>query len=511
MKLSRLSAACALAIAGMAGQAYAQVPGPFDAFNERVILSGATAPDNFLATIVTQLYEPGFHTYLDDNGTPANFADDGNAWRAWFGKVKSTPDIPAAIQGQNILFIKRRRGGSVWGVNPVARAQRIAVIDRNAVTCVLNAGTYRCPIIGIDPGLPGYLNPANPGLTSDFGVSDVEPAMFKGPYNVEFGQNQLSAAETARLSVKPVNVIIMGIVATNAVPDTTNISRSDYTAMLSNLYTDWSQVDPTIVGGNTQVVVCRRVQGSGTQTSYNWFFNNFPCQSQFAGALAPARMITESASGITGGTGTQADPFTIDPTAGYTVVENSGSGNVRNCLAAAQNHTNLDFLHEDGMWYRIQFGNSVDPFRAIGVLSADSASSANPAHNGWSFRYIDGAGVYNINTQALASGPGTGVAPSKANLMTGKWDFAVELAMQYRNVQVTNEHGDVILAIGGMKLAFADEVIRRAGDPAFNTVNWTAALPPTFIPVLDANGVPTNNVARGTRFGNTCSPLQKLI
>jgi hypothetical protein len=315
----------------------------------------------------------------------------------------------------------------------------------------------------------------------------------------------------------------MGVVATNAVPDTTSISRTDYTGMLSALIQDWSQVDPTIVSGNTQVIVCRRVQGSGTQTSYNWFFNNFPCQSSAGGTVAPARMLTESASGVTGGAGTQADPFTIDPTAGYTVVENSGSGNVRDCLNRANSATDYDFRGDDGNWYRIQFSLSAlnpdtpdpldkYPFRSIAVLSWDSASSANPpGANGWSFRYLEGAGTYNIATQAVGTGPLTGIAPSKANLMTAKWDFQVELAMQYRNVPVTNEHGDVIPALSGLKLDFVNEFIDRAGDPAFNTVNWTAALPPTYIPVLDANGVPTNNVSRATRGGNTCRPLQKLI
>jgi hypothetical protein len=343
-------------------------------------------------------------------------------------------------------------------------------------------------------------------------VSDVEPAMFKDPYNVEFGAAQLSAAETARLTVRPVNTLGMGIVATNAVPDTTVISKTDYTGMLSALLQDWSQIDPTITTGNTQVIVCRRVQGSGTQTSYNWFFNNFPCQNEFGGTVAPARMLTESASGITGGSGTLADPYTIDPTAGYTVVENSGSGNVRDCLNRANSHTDYDFLGDDGNRYRILFSGSADPFRAIGVLSWDSASSANPpGANGWSFRNIDGAGTYNIATQAVGTGPGTGVAPSKANLMTARWEFQVELAMQYRNVGVTNEHGDVIPALSGTKLDFVTEFIDRAGDPAFNTVNWTAAIPPTYIPTLDANGVPTNNVSRATRGGNTCGPLQKLI
>jgi len=514
MKLNKLSAACALACATLAGQAYGQAA--FDPAEVQVYLSGATAPDGFLVTIATGLFEPGFHRYQDDAGTPGVFTDDGRAWNAFFGTIRTDASIPASLHGKTVYFIKRSRGGSVWGVNPVARADRIATIDRNATTCVLNASIYRCPIIGIDPGLPGYLDPSNVGIPNDFGVADVEPALFKAPFNVEFGQTQLTDAEVGFLSSFPVNVLMMGISATAAVPASTVISRSDYGAMLMGLYQDWSQVDASITTGNTGVVVCRRVQGSGTQTSYNWFFNNFPCQNQFAGAVAPTRMVADSASGITGGTGVQTDPFTIDPTAGYTVVENSGSGNVRDCLTRAQSNTNHTFLGDDGMWYRIQFANSTEPFRAIGVLSVDSwnATSSPDDPTGataWSFRNVDGAGIYDPATQTQTAGPGTGVAPSKANLLIGKWDFAVELSMQYRKDPVTNAHGDVIAALSGLKKDFADEFIQRAGDPAFNTGPVTAALPPTYIPTLDAFGVPTNNVARGTRNGNTCSPLKKLI
>jgi len=304
----------------------------------------------------------------------------------------------------------------------------------------------------------------------------------------------------------------MGVVATNAVPDTTVLSRSNYTAMLAGLIQDWSQIDSNITTGNTNVVVCRRVQGSGTQASYNWFFNNFPCQNQFAGTVAPTRMVADSASGIVSGTGTELDPFIIDPTAGYTVVENPGSGDVRNCLARAGGATvsgtrNHKFKGDNGSWYQIQFSNSANPFRAIGVLSADSYTSAfpNSAASVWSFRNMDGAGIYNLATQAPGTGPGTGVAPSKANLVSGRWDFGAELSAQYRKTGVINVFGDNVAALAGTKKTFVDEFIKRAGDPAFNNVPHTAALPPTYDPTTTAN------VAKGTRFANMCSPLQLLF
>lgn len=506
MKIKAIALACSAFGIFASGHVAAQTPTPFSAPELKVILSGATAPDNFLVQIATGLFEAGFHRYQDNNGTAANFADDGRGYNAFYGRVKNDATVPATLRGRTVLFVKRSRGGSVWGVNPVARASRIETLDITAGTCVLEATIYRCSVKGLDPGVAGFANPAlNLGEVSDFGVSDVEPAMFKGPFNVEFGVQQLSNTEVARLEVKPVNALSMGIVATNSVPAETWLSRSAYGAMLSGTYQDWSQIDPQISSGNTQVVVCRRVQGSGTQTSYNWMFNNFPCQNSFGGLVPPSRM-TDSVSGITGGTGTQLDPFTIDPTAGFTVVENPGSGNVRDCLRSAQNNLDHNFRGDDGKWYRVQFSNSTEPFRAIGTLSGDSASSANPSQNGWSFRYLDGAGVFNINNSTLAAGPGTGMAPSKANMIDGKYDFMVELTMQYRKVAVNgNDQGDNIPALSGLKLAFVNEFIKRAGDPAFNASPWVAALPPTFDPTSSPN------VAKGTRFGNTCSPMQMLF
>ncbi len=533
MKLKKISAACALAVAAMSGPAMAASPLPFDTPDLKVYLGGATAPDNFLQTIATGVFEAGFHFYQDDGGTSSIYTDDGLGWRAFFGTVVNTDStIPAALQGKKVLFVKRSRGGSVWGVDPVARANRMATIKIATPDCPLqtnNVGTttntvtaYRCPIVGVDPGLPGYLASTD-GEVPDFGVSDVEPALFKGPYNVEFGQSQLSTAETARLLVKPVNTLMMGFAATNSVPATTYLSRADYAAMLSNKLQDWGQVDPTITTGNTNVVVCRRVPGSGTQASYNWFFNNFPCQGSFGGTLAPATMRDDSFNGISAGDGSQGSPFEIDPVGGYTVVENPGSGDVRNCMTAAQAHTDYTFKADDGTWFTIKFGNSTDPFRAIGVLSVDSFNSATVGAAptvGWSFRSMDGAGIFDARStgataQTFTAGPGTGIPPSKVNLLTGKYDFAVELAMQYRTVDVTNLHSDLVLSMtngaNSLKKSFIDLFIARAGSPSFNTGPVTAALPPTYTPTLDAGGIPTNNVAKGTRSGNTCSPLQKLL
>lgn len=506
MKLKHITLAVAAAL--VAPSAFANIAPEGVPGVVKIVLSGATAPDGFVESSVKEMLDAASIKTYRDTATAGAFQH-----RAWFGTAKA--GIPGVTAGTPILFVKRSKGGSVWGVDPVARASRIESL--NFASCVVGGAAagdagkvydYFCPTKGLDPDSPNFANPAlNNGVVSDFGVSDVSPALFKGPYNVEFGQGALSGTEVAKLSIKPVNTLIMGLAVTNDVPDTTFISRADYGNMLMGRVYDWTQLG--VAGGNTQVVACRRVNGSGTQASYNWFFNNFPCESAFNGGQAPMSMGTlgsggDNASGIVSGTGTDLDPFVIDPTAGFTVVNNSTSGDVRNCLKNAQNHADHKIKGEDGKYYLVKFSNSTSPFKAIGVLSGDSYGS----ESGWSFRNIYGAGNFFPATQTSTSATPTGIAPSKASLLSGDWEFAVELTMQYRNATVVNPQGDSVTALTGTKKAFTDELIKRSGDPAKIDLNSKknvyAALPDYYDPTI--GGVTTTHTSVGSHQGNMCQP-----
>lgn len=493
MKINKLAAACAIAFA--AAPAFALTA--FEAPELTVYLSGASAPDNFLEQIATGMFTgtkgTDWFAYVD-NG-------DGKQQRAFFGTMKTTAvdsTIPSGLSGKKVLFIKRSTGGSVFGVNPVARGEALAVLKVAAADCsnvsVPTGFNYKCPVVGVDPGVG---TPTGAEMVPDFGVSDVSPALFKEPFNVEFGASQLSPAEVAAMTIKGVNTIAMGLAVTNAIPASTYISRATYGALLSGNIGDWTQVDPLLApAAGSQVLVCRRVPGSGTQTSYNWFFNNFPCATESiagTGHTTPTRM-ADSASGIVSGTGTSADPYVIDPSAGYTVLENSSSGNVADCMAKASGGGVHTFKDEQGKNYSVNFGTG--GYGAVAVLSVDSLGKSSNAANGWSYRALDGAGSYydsDAGTAVVPASTGNGVHPSKANLIDGKYEFASEVTMQYRSSLI------------GVKKTFADFFIARAGSPAFNTNPWVAALPPAYDPTTTAN------VAKGTRFGNMCAPLQRLF
>ena len=493
MKYTKIAVACGLALAAMSAQA----AGPtIPAGTKVVFLSGASAPDNFLADIST-----GMMTGV----TQIRSNDSGILHRAYLGKAAA--GIPGVAVGTDILFIKRSKGGSVFGVDPVARAARIETLDLN--NCVVGTAPYAwsCGTKGIDPGVVGHETAANTGLVADFGVSDVEPALFQEPYNTENGQPALSTAEVSVLSNKPVNQIMMGIVATNAVAATTHISRAQYGGMLAGKLDTWEQVD----GSSDPVVVCRRVNGSGTQTSYNAFFTGFPCNTASGGYLDTPPATAENSFGFDGSTaGTAGDPFIIDPTAGLTIIENSSSSNVRSCLKAAQDGTDFTVTGSNNKVYKVLFSAVGGPSKAIGVLSLDSYPNANTAGSGFSFRHLDGAGTFNGATQVSSAGA-TGVAPSKANLLAGKYDFVVELSMQARNATVTNVNGDAVAPMDAVKTAFYNEFVKRAGSTKYtgNDGGTFTSVPNAFasLPQFTSYATKPNFVSKFSRDGNTCAPL----
>jgi ABC-type phosphate transport system substrate-binding protein len=495
MKYTKIAVACGLALAAMSAQA----AGPTIPVGTKVVfLSGATAPDNFLADIANSMMT---------SVTAIRSNDAGILHRAYLGKAAA--GIPGVAVGSDILFIKRSKGGSVWGVDPVARAQRVETLDLN--NCVVGTAPFAwsCGTKGIDPGIAGHETAANTGLVPDFGVSDVEPRLFQEPFNTENGQPQLAPSELGVLGNKPLNQIMMGIVATNAVSATTHLSRAQYGAMLAGKIDTWEQVD----GSTDPVVVCRRVNGSGTQTSYNWFFSGFPCNTASLGYLDTPPAEAAQSFGFDGSTaGTAADPFIIDPTAGLTIVENSGSGDVRNCLKAAQDGTDFTVKGSNNQYYKVLFSNVGGPSKAIGVLSLDSYNNANAANSGWSFRHLDGAGTFNGATQTSSAGA-TGIAPSKANLLNGKYDFVVELSMQARTATVTNPNGDVVAPItaDSVKNAFYNEFVKRAGSTKYtgNDGGTFTSVPNAFasLPQFTSYATKPAFVSKYSRNGNTCAPL----
>lgn len=512
MKIKALVAGCALAFAGMSAHA--------DSVNlngyTKIYLTGATAPDNFLADLANQMLD-GVVQYRNRAINAQGVEISGSDYRAFVGTAKA--GIPGVAAGTPVVFFKRSKGGSVWGVDPVARAQRIESLNMDDCDLV----TRRCGVKGIDPGVLNHEDPIlNNGEVSDFGVSDVEPRMFREPFNTENGQPALTDFELSVFQNFPINALMFGQVATNSVPTTTALSRTTYGSMLQGLIRNWAQVD----GTNAGVVVCRRVNGSGTQTSYNAFYGGFPCTSAVNASAAPAGVLDSTEEAFTGnGSGSETDPIEIDPNAldangnpAYVVIENSGSSDVRKCLFAAQNNQDFKVKGSNDQWYRVRFDNATTPFRAIGVLSLDSyGRETNATEGGWTFRNMDGAGSFTPSTQTASAGA-TGISPSKQNLLDGKWDFTYELSMQYRKDAVVNAFGDSVPSmndpVNATKKSFIAEFIKRAGSTTYtgnDGGNFTSV--PNAYATLPTIGDYTTKPAYVTKFsrgGNSCSPMRRF-
>lgn len=512
MKLTPVAIACGLALNILTTEAAGPViPGG----TKTIMIAGASSADVFIDTVASSMLintSPSSITRIRSNDSataPEHHALLGSA------------NVSEIAPTQNILLIKRSADGSSMGVNAIARASRIKTLDLN--NCVSQTPTtadpysWRCATKGTDPWVTGHNNSANTGSIPDIGLSYSEPNQYSGPYNTGGSGTDvgLTNSERTRLSAKPVNLVLMGLVATDAVSQNAHLSRSKYGAMLSGRIPDWYDID----GTTDPVVVCRRTSGSGTQAVFTTKFSGFPCNSASLGftSSAPANVADSFGYDVTGGSGTSASPIVIDPSAGYTVVENSTSDDVIGCMKAAQNGT--DFVVKGGLdkIYLIQFSNVGGPSKAIGVLSLESYHKASPnvSNAGFSFRQLDGAGIFDGVSQTVTSGPGTGMSPSKVNLLNGDYDFVAEMSVQIRNASVTNVNGDVVAPIttDPIKNTFYNELVTRLGSTKFtgNDGAIVNLVPNAYasLPSRVSYALKPDFVSKYTINGNTCSPFVK--
>lgn len=482
MKSLKFHVACALSLAVLSSQAYAI--SPFDAPDANgvtgpieVYLSGASAPQHILTSVATQMFDPGFIVYYDDGGTAGTMdSNDGKHYRAYYGKVKNNAALYPGIAGKLVRLQHRAKGGSAYGVEPVASSQHLAAMKISSGTCTQNttgtAGTYAwaCQEKGTD------FVPSADTRVPDMGVSDVEPTMFVGVNTEIPGAN---APSTHLLDWQGTNGVLFAPAVTTSIT-MASLKSADVAAMMDGDIQDWTLVDASAApAAGTNVVMCRRTQGSGTQASYNQHFLHFPCSSNQGGSILPTEAANSASMFLgTTGTGTATDPFLLNPADGYTVVENSASGDVRTCLQKAQTGGNMTFrAGGDGKYYKVDFGTG--GYGAVGVLSLDSAGS----ENGWSFRSLDG------------------IAPTKTNAREVAYDFVMEQTMQYRKSQPN----------GNVK-SFMNAFRKQAGDPnVLNAIanvgvrNSVIALPINYDPTAHTN------VMKGTRNGNSCSPIRKTF
>ncbi len=381
MKMRLLSLA---ALAMIAGQAQALTPTEIDTARANgtlleVTMSGASALTGTIGGLFTQNCKSGTqHIYLNNASLFAGESTNGNVVKAYSCELNAVNDFGAAYANKKVLFQKSDQGGSGNGVFPVATNSLMPFLNVSAATC--NATTLVCSTIA--------------QKRPDGGVSDVAPVGFNPSANRPLAPIDFSSAPDVATSdfqqVQGVLQTIFGLAvsedlytalqADQATAGRPSVSKAVIANMLSNGYNaelGWGPLfkNAANIAGKTQVNICRRVNGSGTQTSANRFWLEYGSNTN---GLVPADNAGNSAF--------PNDFNNALPNADLIMVyEGSTTGNVRDCLSKA---------NDNGAF-------------AIGHVSLENAPTAK-----WKFVSIDGA------------------EPSRDNAKRGFYDYVFESTVQ---------------------------------------------------------------------------------
>jgi ABC-type phosphate transport system substrate-binding protein len=340
MKIKALVSAL-LAVA--AAPSFALVPGAEGNSNPilHVYGSGATAVDKQLKELVKTICQPGtLDIFTDDVAKP-----EGNKYSAYYCVV-SPSDVPGLSTTTNLMIHKNSNGGSFNGVGPVANA---AVEDQMVIQT--GAGFCGAAPAGADAGVPVWAcNRTQVDNTKvvDFGIADVEPALWAKLGRAFPANNIVSTAMNANTFGVPVTVALRNALQTaqglpsgsELAEDQPNLSRSEVASILGGAITSWNQfkvngvslpANALVAPVNARVQVCRRVEDSGTQAQANVFFHNFPCDSSATKTAADNTSFSSPADGKTAD-----DNLNPLPATSAVIHQHDGSGGVTDCLNVLQ-------------------------------------------------------------------------------------------------------------------------------------------------------------------------------
>lgn len=471
MKLHQIAVAVAVLAAGSANAALTtaeqNVLNDANANGRVIFISGASAVQKGFTGIISSTF----------TGTPIRLANTTASSKDFEAVAGTLAAGTGAWAGQNAIIIYRTKGGSVWGVNPVARAEIIESLDVTAASCgATGSGTSASPYVcGTNTRVP------------DAGVSDVAPFLFKGPINTEgeIAAGSLNPAELADLTSTAIYGLSFGVPVTSTVPATTKFTKPIVAAIMSGNVYSWNQVDASLPADD--IMICRRVPGSGTQAVMNMWAGNFPCSESVYNLP-----LDRDSTGATWNP--VARTFTHTGNIGAPIViENSTSGDVRNCLIKAVDGGTYTTKDRDGNPVTVDMG--AGGHKAIGVLSMDSLKNSTTTGQ-WQFRALDGAGT--ITWDNTANPPvtsGTGKFPDLATYENGDWDMQGWISF------------NVPSRTTGNKKAVLDKFLVNAQNPAVlagisDLKNVAAAIPGgayTGPQVLDAAYL----------NGNQCAPYNR--
>ncbi len=465
MKMNRLSMLVGVALATIAAPSFAQ--------SVEVRISGASALQNSIAKAVAEVCD----------STKA--LSDRNLYRSASGTTYTCTAKAAVLAGGKTVVIRKRdAGGSAFGVLNLNVGTNTLGFTNPGGSCVastvdtdINAGVAGVQI-DLDPTAAvlqfnAFSGCSDATLGVMYGVSDVEPTLFAGQGAVNNVTGTALLAQVFGLAVNDKLYRSMQVaegkyadVAAAAAGDPAfseanapSIEASQFRSIAIGNYQDWTQVNADIAaapGGTTAIKVCRRVATSGTQATFNARLLENPCGS---GALTFGTNAGD-ATALNDG----ANAASLVKTDAYTIVMNSGAGNVDNCLTVADNQNEA----------------------AIGLLGTERLPGAAPSDDpdgvadAWHYIKLDG------------------VYPSVQNTIDGKYDLYAE---------ATWNRGTGITYTADQE-AVANFMISTMGSP--DTITGAGLLGVAALPDNGFDPTTQTPVLKGGRGGNTCRPTTFL-
>jgi ABC-type phosphate transport system substrate-binding protein len=482
LKVKSLSAAIVAAGAMLAGSAFAINVG--DTPDLEIWMSGASAQDALIQGL--------FPTLCLD--TPITFTDTagkaGVDFSAFFCTMDGTK-VTGLSGTKKVLLHKRSRGGSAWGVAPVALAgvagQTLARVNVSQMEISFtgpSGGNVPGNNCALDSGTRYVCNPNNTvDRISDAGVSDVEPAMFVGPNLIPVGTDYgtvagdagtfpLSSAQLGKLKISPMSAVTFGVVVTKDLRDALQRAQgktpsddsvdqmpSLTTQQIRSLFTgavyDWGQFSALKQGGNpanaadwlpltdplfhpattltdSTVNICRRDPGSGTQAQFNARFLDAPCNASAIPVVSEATLPSPTSRHISISNGTTSTVF-ADNSARDDV---SPGAPVVHETAASGDLTNCLNDLENNV-------NGGGHYWGIGLQGVTSANAA--------FRFV-----------AV-----DGVTPTLNNVASGKYhDWAANTIQYLKSVDAGGTGAGVFgVVLTGDKQKIIDKIIASASSP----------------------------------------------
>ncbi len=207
-----------LAIFAIAFSSNSYAVSPNTPANIEIFISGSDSYDERIGYFLEQnLCKEDFDTFLDSKSMQLGlngfswYGEAGENYRSW-SCIVDEEKVSGADPGDVLLIHKNSTGESGFGVFSVVHQNEIERIDlQNAYCEEVSAGEWKCTQITVND-------------TPLLGVSDIEPAVFKGPNRVTaFGD--IKDNDLDKLTINTQSQQVSGVIVTTELRNTLQLAQ----------------------------------------------------------------------------------------------------------------------------------------------------------------------------------------------------------------------------------------------------------------------------------------------